>query len=221
MPAKIRLKRVGRKKQSSFRIVVTEKSESVTGAPIEQLGIYHPRTEPSVIRLDAERALHWLRTGARPSDTVRSLFQRAGLWEKFHDGVTPEDLTEKEIFLGPEGAWTTSRRAEAAEEARKAAEEAEEAAAEAEEAAAEAGEEPAATATEAPPEEAEEAEEPDEAGEEPVEAEAPEAEAAEAEEAEAEEEEEAEAEEPTAEAAGEEAEEEEDEDEEDEEAKEG
>lgn len=147
MPATIRLKRVGRKKQASFRIVVAEKSTAISAPPIEKIGIYQPRTEPSVIRLDAQRALHWLRSGARPSDTVRSLFQKAGLWEKFHGGVTPEELTEKEIYLGPEGGWKTSSRSKMAEAARQAA--AEEA--EAEEAAEQAEEtEAAAVATEEP-----------------------------------------------------------------------
>jgi len=208
MPATIRLKRVGRKKQPSYRIVVIEKSASVDGPPIENLGVYQPRTEPSVIRLDAEKALRWLRDGAEPSDTVRSLLRRAGLWEKFHAGVTPEELAEKEIYLGPEGAWKTSRRAEAAAEAREAAR------AEAE--AAEAAEEEAAAEAEA------EAESGTEEAEEPVaesEAEEPAAEAAE-EEPEASEDEEAEEdEEPKAEAPDEEAEGsgDEDEDEEDEE----
>lgn len=146
MPAAIRLKRVGRKKQPSYRIVVIEKSDSVGGPPIEKLGIYQPRTEPAVIRLDAEKALRWLRDGAEPSDTVRSLFQRTGLWEKFHDGITPEELTEKEIYLGPEGAWKTSGRAAAAAEAREQAR-AEREAAEAAEAEVEAAESAAATAT--------------------------------------------------------------------------
>lgn len=185
MPATIRLKRVGRKKQPSYRIVVIEKSAAVDGPPIENLGIYQPRTEPSVIRLDAEKALRWLRDGAEPSDTVRSLLRRAGLWEKFHAGVTPEELTEKEIYLGPEGAWKTSGRAAAAAEAREAARAAEAEAAEAE--AAEAAEVEAAEA---------EAEADDAAGE-PEEAEEPAAEG--------------EAEEPVAEAAEEAAEEAEDE----------
>lgn len=151
MPATIRLKRVGRKKQPSYRIVVIEKSAAVDGPPIENLGIYQPRTEPSVIRLDAEKALRWLRDGAEPSDTVRSLLRRAGLWEKFHAGVTPEELTEKEIYLGPEGAWKTSGRAAAAAEAREAAK-----AAEAEAAEAEAEAEAEAAEAEGEPEEAEE-----------------------------------------------------------------
>lgn len=119
MPATIRLKRVGKRKQSSFRIVVAEKSTAISGPAIEKLGIYQPRTEPSVVRLDAERALHWLRSGALPSDTVKSIFRKTGLWEKYHDGITPEELTEKEIRLGPpEGQRQTSRRARTAASAR-------------------------------------------------------------------------------------------------------
>lgn len=181
MPATIRLKRVGRKKQSAFRIVVAEKSSAVTGPSIENLGIYQPRTEPSVVRLDAERALHWLRSGAQPTDTVRSIFRRTGLWEKFDQGLTPEELTEKEILLGPpEGQRTTSGRAAASSAAREAA------AAEEAEAGTEPSEQEASTATAEP--EAEEAEE---------EAEEPEASAEAAEEVEEESEE---ADEPDAEA---------------------
>ncbi len=76
MPATIRLKRMGRKKQPSYRIVVTEDSDPRDGPSIERLGIYNPRTNPAVIRLDASRALHWLHEGAQPSDTVRSLFRQ-------------------------------------------------------------------------------------------------------------------------------------------------
>jgi small subunit ribosomal protein S16 len=173
MPATIRLKRVGRKKQAAFRIVVAERSTAVTGPSIENLGVYQPRTEPSLIRLNAERSLHWLRSGAKPSDTVRSIFQRTGLWEKYHEGVTPEELTEKEIRLGPpRGQEKTSGRARAAAEARKAAEAAEQ-------------EEPEASAG---GEDAGDAEEADDADEEPEEG--PEAEAGEGPEAEAGEEEE-------------------------------
>ncbi|MFW6193272.1 MAG: 30S ribosomal protein S16, partial [Gemmatimonadota bacterium] len=123
MPATIRLKRMGRKKQSSFRIVVAEKSAAITGPAIENLGIYQPRTEPSLVRLDAERALTWLRKGAMPSTTVKSIFRKTGLWEKYHQGITPEELTEKEIRLGPpEGQLKTSGRARAAAAARERAE---------------------------------------------------------------------------------------------------
>jgi len=221
MPATIRLKRVGRKKQSAFRIVVADSSTAVEGPSIEKLGIYQPRTDPSVIELDAPRTLHWLRAGATPTDTVRSLLRRAGLWEKFHAGVTPEELEEATILVGPTAdRRQTSGRAPAAAAAKaratQKAEEAEAAEAKAAEEVAEAkaAEEPEAEAVEAPAEveEEEEAEEP--------EAEEPEAgdeeEAAEEPEAEADEEAEDEAEEPEA-----SAEEDEDEEDEDEEKEEG
>lgn len=162
MPATIRLKRIGRKKQAAFRIVVAEKSTAVTGPSIERLGIYQPRTDPSVVKLDAGRTLHWLHSGAMPTDSARSLLQRVGLWEKYHQGVQPEELAEEDrlIFVGPaEGRQKTSVRAEAAEQAAKEAEEA--AAAEAE-AVAEAQAEP--EVTEPPVDEV--AEEPEDAPEE-------------------------------------------------------
>lgn len=115
MPTTIRLKRVGRKKQPSYRIVVTDSQRAVSGRSIERLGIYNPRTEPSLLELDAARTLHWLRQGAEPSHTVRSLLRRAGVWEKFHAGVVPEELEETEIVLGPApDQRKTSRRPAAA-----------------------------------------------------------------------------------------------------------
>ena len=190
MPATIRLKRVGRKKQSAFRIVVADSSTAVEGPSIEKLGVYQPRTDPSVIELDAARALHWLRAGAKPTDTVRSLLQRAGVWEKFHAGVTPEELEEAVVHLGPApglrqtsgrapaAAAAAARAAEAAEAKAEAAEaeaEAAEAKAEVEEAEAEAEAEVEAEVEEAAEEageageagEAEEAEEPEDEAEEP------------------------------------------------------
>lgn len=101
MPATIRLKRMGRKKQPYYRIVVADESSPRDGPPVEKLGIYNPRTEPAVVRLDAARALYWLNEGATPSHTVRSLFRRTGVWEKFHAGVSVEALEETVIHLGP------------------------------------------------------------------------------------------------------------------------
>ena len=76
MPATIRLQRVGRKKQASFRIVVTEKTLARGGPALEILGIYNPRTDPSTIRFDAARALHWLREGALPSGELNRVVAR-------------------------------------------------------------------------------------------------------------------------------------------------
>ena len=101
MPATIRLKRMGRKKQPYYRIVVADESSPRDGPPVEKLGVYNPRTEPAVVRLDAARALYWLHEGATPSHTVRSLFRQTGVWEKFHAGVTAEMIEETVIHLGP------------------------------------------------------------------------------------------------------------------------
>lgn len=81
MATRIRLRRVGRKGQPVYRVVVTERSLPRDGRFIETLGHYNPRTNPSTIELDAERARYWLERGATPSDTVRSLFKRAGVFQ--------------------------------------------------------------------------------------------------------------------------------------------
>jgi small subunit ribosomal protein S16 len=111
MAASIRLKRVGAKKAASFRIVVTDTSQGTSGISIERLGVYNPRTEPSLIRLDAARTLYWLHEGAEPSDTVRSLLRQTGVWKQFHDGVAPEALEDPVVFQGPPpGQQGTSQR---------------------------------------------------------------------------------------------------------------
>lgn len=120
MPTTIRLQRTGRKAQASFRIVVSDSAESRDGPAIETIGIYNPRTRPSLIRLDAAAALNWLHEGALPSDTVVSIFRKTGVWEKFKSGATAETLEDSVIELGPpEGERGTSRRAELAAEAQK------------------------------------------------------------------------------------------------------
>jgi len=111
MATSIRLKRVGAKKQASYRIVVIDSREGTSGASVERLGIYNPRTRPSVIHLNAARALHWLHEGAEPSHTVRSLLKKTGVWKQFHDGVTAEALDEAMVFVGPPaGERGTSQR---------------------------------------------------------------------------------------------------------------
>ena len=102
MAATIRLKRMGRKKQPHYRIVVADESASRDGPSIEMLGVYNPRTNPAALRVNAARALYWLNEGAKPSDTVRSLFRRAGIWKQFHDGVAPDGVEETIVYLGPQ-----------------------------------------------------------------------------------------------------------------------
>jgi small subunit ribosomal protein S16 len=76
---KIRLMRVGMKGAPSYRIVVADAHSPRDGRIIENIGWYNPLTEPSTINVDAERAKHWLGVGAQPTDSVRSLLERAGV----------------------------------------------------------------------------------------------------------------------------------------------
>ncbi len=107
----IRLKRVGAKKKASFRIVVIDSLRGTAGKSVERLGIYNPRTKPSLIRINAARTIYWLNEGAKPSDTVRSLLEKTGVWKQFREGVAPETLEEPVVFVGPPaGEQTTSHR---------------------------------------------------------------------------------------------------------------
>ncbi|HKW88219.1 MAG TPA: 30S ribosomal protein S16 [Candidatus Acidoferrales bacterium] len=71
----IRLSRVGKKKQPSYRVVVIEKSRPRNGRFVEIVGTYNPLKKPAAIQLDAERVKYWLGCGAQPSDTVRSFLR--------------------------------------------------------------------------------------------------------------------------------------------------
>lgn len=166
MSTTIRLQRTGRKKQASFRIVVSDRDESRDGPAIETLGTYNPRTQPSLIKLNTASALNWLHEGAQPTDTVVSIFRKTGVWTKFQQGVTGDAVAEEDVVveLGPAlGDRKTSRRAQAAEEGEKLAaarrvEEKASAEAEAKKAAADAAAAAAVEAVEAEVEEAPEAE---------------------------------------------------------------
>jgi len=81
MATRIRLRRVGRKKQPLYRIVVTDRQKARDGLSVETLGHYNPRTEPATIQVDVERARAWLAQGATPSETVRSILKKAGVFE--------------------------------------------------------------------------------------------------------------------------------------------
>lgn len=87
---KIRLMRMGKRKQPYFRVVVADARSPRDGRFIENIGKYHPRAHPSVIDIDQERALHWLRNGAQPSDPVRVLLQKTGIWSTFTGEAPPE-----------------------------------------------------------------------------------------------------------------------------------
>jgi small subunit ribosomal protein S16 len=72
----IRLRRTGSKKRPYFRVVVTDSRTARDSSFVEVLGFYNPRTNPETLNINRERLDHWLKTGARPSDTVRTLVSR-------------------------------------------------------------------------------------------------------------------------------------------------
>lgn len=79
---RIRLRRVGLKKQPSYRIVVADKERSRDGKVIETIGFYNPRTRPDTINVKEDRALYWLSVGAQPSDPVQVLFKKTGTFDR-------------------------------------------------------------------------------------------------------------------------------------------
>jgi len=81
---KIRLKRMGSKKRPFYRIVVADSHDRRDGSFIELIGTYNP-LENSKIDINEELAIKWLKTGAMPTDTVKNLFSKAGIMEKFHN----------------------------------------------------------------------------------------------------------------------------------------
>jgi small subunit ribosomal protein S16 len=86
---KLRLMRMGKKKQPTYRIVATDSRSPRDGRFIEILGHYNPREEPSALSVDNDKAVGWLRQGAQPSDTVRRLLTTSGAWAIFKGEAPP------------------------------------------------------------------------------------------------------------------------------------
>ena len=76
---KIRLRRMGAKKAPFYRVVVADSSFARDGRFIEEIGYYDPTKEPSVVKIDAEKAKQWLDNGAQPTDTVREILKKAAV----------------------------------------------------------------------------------------------------------------------------------------------
>ena len=76
---KIRLRRLGAKKAPFYRIVVADSRFPRDGRFIEEIGTYNPLTNPAEVKIDAERAQQWIKNGAQPTDTVRSLLKKSGV----------------------------------------------------------------------------------------------------------------------------------------------
>ena len=89
---RIRLRRTGKKKQASYRVVVADSESPRDGRFIENIGFYNPRTDPPTVEIKADRALYWLSQGAQPSDAVARLLRKEGI------------LPEVEMLVGEEPA---------------------------------------------------------------------------------------------------------------------
>lgn len=85
MAVKIRLKRMGAKKAPFYRVIVADSRSPRDGRFIDTIGTYNPLTTPAEIKLNEESAIKWLNNGAIPTDTVKNLFSKAGIMEKYHN----------------------------------------------------------------------------------------------------------------------------------------
>ena len=85
MAVKIRLQRVGKKKQPSYRVVVVEATEKRDGKVIEKIGHVNPLTDPWDITVDVERALDWLRQGAQPTHAAKRVLSKVGVMKLWHE----------------------------------------------------------------------------------------------------------------------------------------
>ena len=101
---RIRLRRVGKKKQPSYRVMVADSERAPDARFLESIGFYDPRSEPPTLNINKERALYWLSKGAQPSETVVRLFRKSGVLVQVEVGVVektevpplPEDKPEGE-----------------------------------------------------------------------------------------------------------------------------
>ena len=148
MSTRIRLRRMGANKRPFYRVVVADQRSPRDGRFIENIGKYHPLEDPSLIEIDQDRALHWLRVGAQPSDQVRNLMVKVGIWDAF---VAERPSAAGQVKVREAKADTPKLSKKAQAKAKAAAEEAEAPAAEEPEVPA-AAEEPEAPAADAPDE---------------------------------------------------------------------
>ena len=118
MAVKLRLRREGTVKRPHYRIVATDSRSPRDGRFIEALGNYHPLDNPSTINVNGERALHWLRNGALPTQAVEKLLRISGVWEEFKPGDKP---ARERVAKGKTSKKAKARALAAAEAAAEAA----------------------------------------------------------------------------------------------------
>jgi small subunit ribosomal protein S16 len=118
MSTRIRLRRMGAKKRPFYRVVVADQRAPRDGRFIENIGKYHPLEDPSLIEIDEERALHWLRVGAQPSSQVRNLMVKIGIWDRFvEERPSAADLVRTRTDKPVAGKLSKKAAAKAAAEA--------------------------------------------------------------------------------------------------------
>lgn len=117
MPVKIRLRRMGAKKRPFYRIVVANSTDARDGRFIESVGYYDPCTEPPTVKLDAERVQRWLKNGAQPSDTARSILQKQGVIAAPEGAAPPPPAAPEKAAKAP--SKKAAAKAEAAPEPKK------------------------------------------------------------------------------------------------------
>ncbi|MEA2023635.1 MAG: 30S ribosomal protein S16 [Actinomycetota bacterium] len=125
MPVKIRLTRMGKKKQPSYRVVVMDSRKPRDGKYIEQIGRYDARQEPSLIEIDNARAVDWLQKGAQPTERAKKLLEISGAWTEFRVargdvhvvGDTPDEDDKPEKKAEPKPVILDEIIEEAAEKA--------------------------------------------------------------------------------------------------------
>jgi small subunit ribosomal protein S16 len=89
---KIKLMRLGKMREPHYRIVVADARTKRDGRSIETIGEYHPKADPSVIRVDGERAAYWLGVGAQPTEAVAAILKVTGDWQKFKGEPAPAPM---------------------------------------------------------------------------------------------------------------------------------
>ena len=92
MAVKIKLKRLGKIRAPQYRIVVADARNKRDGRAIEEIGIYQPKNDPSVVEVNSERAQYWLGVGAQPSETVEKILKLSGDWQKFKGSDEPSGI---------------------------------------------------------------------------------------------------------------------------------
>ena len=100
MAVKLRLVRMGKKKQPTYRVVAADSRSPRNGRFIEIVGTYEPRAHPSRVQIDSEKALSWLRKGAQPTETVQKLLRISGTWDQFQSGGPVASPTAETVAGG-------------------------------------------------------------------------------------------------------------------------